>query len=85
MKTKLTETKFKCAIGVAGQLLSRAACLGAVTLICSTAFAQNLFVSGSDARGGGKFIPDGGQSNFTTELTRPIPTPRPRPTPFPRP
>src|SRR5215469_8402302 len=45
MKTKLTETKFKSAIGVAGWLVSRIACLGAVILTCTSASAQNLFVS----------------------------------------
>src|SRR5262245_28497076 len=41
MKTKLTEIKFESAIGVARQLFSRAACLGALILICSSASAQN--------------------------------------------
>jgi DNA-binding beta-propeller fold protein YncE len=56
MKTKLTETKYKCAIGLAGQLFSRIACLGAVILICSSASAQNLFVSGYSC--GGSEIPN---------------------------
>jgi hypothetical protein len=38
---KLTEIKFKSAIGIAMQLFSRAACLGALILICSSASAQN--------------------------------------------
>jgi DNA-binding beta-propeller fold protein YncE len=73
MKTKLTETKFKSTIGRARQLLSRTACLGAVLLICSSASAQNLFVSGSDARGGAifRFTWDGGQSVFASGLTDP--------------
>src|SRR5262245_3271394 len=41
MKTKLTEIKFKSAIGVARQLFSRAACLGTLILIYSSASAQN--------------------------------------------
>jgi len=41
MKTKLTEIKLKSAIGVARQLFSRAACLGALILICTSASAQN--------------------------------------------
>jgi DNA-binding beta-propeller fold protein YncE len=45
MKTKLTEKKFKSVIGFAGWLVSRIACLGAVILICTSASAQNLFVS----------------------------------------
>jgi len=79
MKTKLTETKFESAIDRAGQLFSRIACLGAVILICSTASAQNLFVSGSELTKncpGGcgaiyKFTWDGGQSIFASGLTDP--------------
>lgn len=69
----LTETKFKRALAIASQLLSRAACLGAVILICSSASAQNLFVSGSDARGGEifKFNWDGEQSIFATGFVDP--------------
>jgi hypothetical protein len=73
MKTKLTESKFKCAPGVARQLFSRIACLGKVILICASASAQNLFVSASDARGGEifKFTWDGGQSIFASGLADP--------------
>jgi sugar lactone lactonase YvrE len=73
MKTKPTETKFKCAPGSARQLFSRIACLGAAILICSSAWAQNLFVSGSDTRGGEvfRFTWDGGQSIFASGLTDP--------------
>src|SRR5712691_8117212 len=52
MKTKLIEMKFKSAIGRAGHLFSRIACLGAVILICTSVSAQNLVVSGTDAHGG---------------------------------
>ena len=73
MKTKLTESKFKCAPGAARRLFSRIACFGAAILICSGAWAQNLFVSGSDARGGEifKFSWDGGQSIFASGFTEP--------------
>jgi len=73
MKTKLTETKFKSAIGVAGWLVSRIACLGAVILICSSASAQNLLVSGTDAHGGEifKFTWDAKQSIFASGLADP--------------
>ena len=73
MKTKLTEPKFKSAIGLAARLFSRIACLGAVLLICSSASAQNLFVSGKDAGGGAifKFTWDGRQSIFASELYKP--------------
>jgi DNA-binding beta-propeller fold protein YncE len=73
MKTKLTETKFKSALGIAGQLLKRAACLEAVILICSNASAQNAFVSGGDSAGGKIFecTWDGGQSIFASGLIDP--------------
>jgi hypothetical protein len=73
MKTNLTKTKFESTIDRAGQLFSRIACLGAVLLICSSASAQNLFVSGSDAKGGEifKFTWDAKQSIFASGLTDP--------------
>ena len=45
MKNKETETKFKSARRIARHLFGRIVCLGAVILICSSAWAQNLFVS----------------------------------------
>ena len=77
MKTKITETKFKSPIGVAGQLLTRIACLGAVILICSSASAQNLFVSGTGCGGDVscghiyEFTWDGVQSIFASGLNTP--------------
>jgi len=79
MKTKLTETKFKWASGAAKQLFSGIACFGAALLICSSASAQNLFVSGSEPTkncfdGCGaifRFTWDGGKSIFATGLTNP--------------
>jgi hypothetical protein len=73
MKTKVTQTKFKSALGVAGQLFSRIASLGAVILICTSASAQNLCVSGRDASGGEifKFTWDGVQSIFASGLYKP--------------
>jgi DNA-binding beta-propeller fold protein YncE len=79
MKTKLTESKFKCAPGIAGQLFSRIACLGAVILICSSASAQNLFVSGNARLKNCRppcgviyrFSWDGGQSIFAAGLNTP--------------
>ena len=73
MKTKLIETKFRSALGRAGQLLSKVVWLGAVILICSSASAQNLFVSGRDAGGGEifKFTWDGKQSIFASGLYKP--------------
>jgi sugar lactone lactonase YvrE len=80
MKTKLTETKFKSALGPASRLFSKTVCLGALILICSSASAQNLFVSGSQPskncfRGCGeiyKFTWDGGQSIFALGLIDPL-------------
>ncbi len=79
MKTKLTKTNFKCASSLARQLFSSVAYLGAVILICTSASAQNLFVSGSEPQKnclGGcgaiyKFTWDGGQSIFASGLTDP--------------
>ena len=45
MKTKVTETKFRFVRALAARLISTAACLGAVILICSSASAENLFVT----------------------------------------
>jgi sugar lactone lactonase YvrE len=73
MKAKLTQTEFKSVVSRAGQLFRRVACLGTVILICSSASAQNLLVSGSDAHGGAifKFSWDGGQSIFALGLIDP--------------
>src|SRR5437879_11122344 len=73
MKNKLTKTKFNSAPVLAAQLFRRVACLGAVILTCSSALAQNLFVSGGDG-GGGKifeFTWDGVQSMFASGLSYP--------------
>jgi hypothetical protein len=73
MKTKPTETKFKSALGRVGQLFSRVVWLGAAILICSGASAQNMFVSGTDPRGGEvfKFSWDGKRSIFASGLHYP--------------
>lgn len=72
MKTELTQAKFKSALGRAGQFFSMLA-LGAAILICSSASAQSLFVSGRDSGGGEifKFNWDGGQSIFASGLYKP--------------
>ena len=66
MKTRLAEDKFKSDLGIVGRLFSRITCLGTVILVCTSAFAQNLFVSGTDANGGEifKFTWDAKQSIF---------------------
>jgi len=79
MKTKLTESKSKCAPGVARELFSRIACLGAAILICCSASAQNLFVSGNARLKNCrppcgviyKFSWDGGQSIIAAGLNTP--------------
>jgi hypothetical protein len=45
MKTKVTETKSRFVRALAARLISTAACFGAVILICSSASAENLFVT----------------------------------------
>jgi len=73
MKTKLIETECQSTIGVVSQLFNRLACLGAVILICTTASAQNLFVSGTDAKGGEifRFTPTGSTTIIATGLVDP--------------
>src|SRR6266566_7020345 len=68
MKNKPTETKFKSALGLTYHLFSRVACLGAVILICSSALAEDLFVS--DVVGGSiyEFTPGGVRSTFVSGL-----------------
>src|SRR5437867_1506981 len=73
MKNKITEIKLKSARGVAGHLFSRVLCLGAVILICSSAPAQNLFVSSADSESGlghiYEFTPNGVRSTFASGLS----------------
>ncbi len=72
MKTKVTEGKFRSALRRVGRFFSMVA-LGAAILICSSASAQNLFVSGRDSGGGEifKFTWDGAQSIFASGLYKP--------------
>jgi len=73
MKSKLSRTKFASAIPGVGELFCRVACFAAAILICSSAAAQNLFVSGRDTQGGEiyKFTWDGQQSIFASGLYKP--------------
>ena len=73
MKAKLTEARFRSALGRVGQFFSRVVWLGAVILMCSSASAQNMFVSGTDAGGGEifKFPLTGPESIFVTGLVDP--------------
>src|SRR6478609_1171208 len=70
MKNKETETKFKSSRGAAHYLIGSTICLAALTLICSSAPAQNLFMS-SDAAGGNiyEFTANGVRSTFASGLT----------------
>ena len=72
MRTEVTQAKFRSAVGRAGQFFGMIA-LRAAILICSSASAQNLFVSGRDSGGGEifKFTWDGGQSIFASGLYKP--------------
>jgi hypothetical protein len=73
MKTRVTEIKFTSVAAKAGQLFQSLVCLAAVLLICSSATAQNMFVSGRDAGGGEifKFSWDGKQSVFASGFYKP--------------
>jgi hypothetical protein len=72
MKAKVTQAKFRSALGRVGQFFSMVA-LGAAILTGSSASAQNLFVSGRDAGGGEifQFTWDGAQSIFASGLYQP--------------
>jgi hypothetical protein len=72
MKTRVIETKSKCALGRVGQCFSMVA-LGAAILSCSSASAQNLFVSARDARGGEilQFTWNGAQSVYASGWYKP--------------
>src|SRR6266566_2844612 len=77
MKTRKMETKFKSAPGLVCYLFGRVLCLGAVILICSSAAAQNLFMS--DGYSGishtlghiYKFTSNGASSTFASGLDGP--------------
>lgn len=79
MKNKLTITRFNCVGNIIHTLFSGVTFLGAVILICASASAQNLFVSGSEPQKNCpgacgaiyKFTWDGGQSTFVSGLTDP--------------
>ena len=72
MKTKVIEGKFRSALRRVGRFFAMVA-LGAAILTCSSASAQNLFVSGTDSGGGEifKFTWDGAQSIFASGLYKP--------------
>src|SRR6266581_3704481 len=72
MKNKQTETKFKSTLRVGGHLISTVVCLGAVILICSSAPAQNLFVSDAGLGNIDEFTPAGVRTTFASGLPGPF-------------
>src|SRR5215469_2037258 len=70
MKDGQTKTRFDSAFRPASHLIQSVVWLGVLVLICSSAAAQNLFVS-SDAYGGNiyEFTPNGARSTFASGLT----------------
>ena len=69
---KQTETKFKSLLHLASHVLTRTVYSGAVILICSSASADNLFVSSADSESGlghiYEFTPNGVRSTFASGL-----------------
>ena len=72
MKARVTEAKFRSALGRFAQFFSMVV-LGGAILACSSASAQKLFVSGRDAGGGEifQFTWDGAKSVFVFGLYKP--------------
>ena len=72
MKNKQTETKSRSGFGLTRHLISGVLCLAVISLICSSASAQNLFAV--DALQGiygniDEFTPNGVRSTFASGLT----------------
>src|SRR5438270_625168 len=78
MKNKITETKLRSGIGLTRHLISGVLCLAGISLICSSAPAQNLFAVDVDPTTGGfngsidEFTPNGVRSIFASGLTSPF-------------
>ncbi len=70
VKNKQTETKSRCGFGLTRHLISGALCLAVISLICSSASAQNLFAT--DYLSIDEFTPDGVQSTFASGLNNPL-------------
>src|SRR5215472_4704682 len=66
MKTELTMTKFSPSLRLRHQLFGKALCSGAVILMCSSAPAQNLFVSDGNIY---ELTPNGVRSTFASGLS----------------
>ncbi len=78
MKNKQTETKSRSGFGLTRHLISGVLCFAVISLICSSASAQNLFAVGVDPTTGGfngsidEFTPNGVRSIFASGLTSPF-------------
>ena len=75
MKNKQTETKSRSGFGLTRHLIGGVLCLAVISLICSSASAQNLFVSDFDFQGNygiiDEFTPNGVRSTFASGLNDP--------------
>src|SRR6201993_150516 len=70
MKSKETETKLRSGVGLTSRLISTVLCLGALSLICARASAQNLFAV--DYGIIDEFTPNGVRSTFASGLNNPL-------------
>ena len=68
MKNKLTETKLRPSISLTRHLISAVLCLAVISLICSRASAQNLFVT--DGATIYQSTPDAVRTTFASGLSR---------------
>src|SRR6266496_2074951 len=71
MKNKLTETKLRSGIGLTRHLIGGVLCLAAISLICSSASAQNLFAVDPANGNIDEFTPNGVRSTFASGLFYP--------------
>src|SRR5260370_15065796 len=72
MKKKQTETKSRCGFGLTRHLIGGVMCLAVISLICSSASAQNLFAVDAVQGNYGnidQFTPNGVRSVFASGLT----------------
>ena len=70
--TSQTEMKLRSGVGLTRHLISGVLCFAVISLICSSASAQNLFVSDFDSQGNYgiifDFTPNGVRSTFASGL-----------------
>src|SRR6266536_1637470 len=72
MKNKLTETKLRSGIGLTRHLIGGVLCLAAISLICSSASAQNLFAVQPANGNIDEFTPNGVRSTFASGSIYPV-------------